>query len=66
MLPLTDALRKLIPAFIEVTDDMTNGKRLFKCLPPVVLLEELLALAEGPPVAIIMRLNEQSKSTLHW
>jgi hypothetical protein len=45
LLPLTDALRKLIPASIEVTDDMTNGKRLFKRLPPVVLLEGLLALA---------------------
>jgi hypothetical protein len=45
LLPLTDALRKLIPASIEVTDDMTNGKRLFKRLPPLVLLEGLLALA---------------------
>ena len=37
LLPLTDALRKLIPASIEVTADMTNGKRLFKSLPPFVL-----------------------------
>ena len=66
MLPLTDALRKLILASIKVTDDMTNAERLFKLSPPLVLwsLEGLLALAGGAFPASIMRLNEQSQSTL--
>jgi hypothetical protein len=66
LLPLADALRKLILESIKVTDDMTNAERLFKLSPPLVLwsLEGLLALAGGAFPASIMRLNEQSQSTL--